>query len=362
MKIEFNKKKLKHLKKLKSNKMKNLFKIICIFFLSITVNSQTVTALQQQNARATGYAIVAAKNPGKSFSVFMVKWDGVHDLEYNANNQINPGWHPQAAIKGNYFDQAFVNNDFTLYSSVVVSQAEFDNYKDAGSDWWIVCSTLPSFSNTGLSISDNGNVGIGTTSPNSTLQIGDSNGSGAPTSEIEVKRLSLAPVTHSGSDWFFTTRDNNPYANLDIGYSNNKTLTLRHDGNVGIGTTNPTSKLTVAGNITSREVKVTVDAGADFVFENDYSLPSLQEIEKYVSENKHLPEIASAKEMKENGINLSEMNIKLLQKMEEMTLYIIEQEKRINIQSNKIETLEKENQTFNSLSERLSKLESQSNK
>jgi hypothetical protein len=96
------------------------------------------------------------------------------------------------------------------------------------------------------------------------------------------------------------------------------------NGNVGIGTANPTSKLTVAGNIASREVKVTVDAGADFVFEKDYDLPSLDSVDKFIKENKHLPEVASAASMQKDGINLSEMNIKLLQKIEELTLYMIE--------------------------------------
>ncbi|SHM97028.1 hypothetical protein [Flavobacterium chilense] len=112
------------------------------------------------------------------------------------------------------------------------------------------------------------------------------------------------------------------------------------NGNVGIGTTNPTSKLTVAGNIASREVKVTVDAGADFVFENNYPLPSLESVDKFIKENKHLPEVASAKEMQKDGINLSEMNIKLLQKIEEMTLYMIEMKKEMVKQNDKISTLE----------------------
>ena len=115
-------------------------------------------------------------------------------------------------------------------------------------------------------------------------------------------------------------------------------MTWNYDGNVGIGTTNPTSKLTVAGNINSREVKVTVDAGADFVFENDYNLPSLDSVDKYIKENKHLPEIASADEMKKDGINLSEMNIKLLQKIEEMTLYMIEIKKENELQKNLLKT------------------------
>lgn len=127
-------------------------------------------------------------------------------------------------------------------------------------------------------------------------------------------------------------------------------FTIMDNGNVGIGTTNPTSKLTVAGNISSREVKVTVDAGADFVFENEYELPSLESVAKYIKENKHLPEIASAKEMQKEGINLSEMNIKLLQKIEELTLYSIEQ-------NDKIKELQIENKRFLDIEKRLEKIE-----
>ena len=129
------------------------------------------------------------------------------------------------------------------------------------------------------------------------------------------------------------------------------------EANVGIGTTNPTSKLTVAGDIVSREVKVTVDAGADFVFDETYNLASLESIDKYIKENKHLPEIASADEMKKDGINLSEMNIKLLQKIEEMTLYLIAQQKINNEQTAQIDSLKRENQTIILMSERITKLE-----
>jgi hypothetical protein len=103
-------------------------------------------------------------------------------------------------------------------------------------------------------------------------------------------------------------------------------------GNVGIGTTNPTQKLTVNGTVYSTEVKVDVSAGTgpDYVFEPTYQLPSLTEIESYIKANKHLPEVPSAKEMETNGINLSEMNMLLLKKVEELTLHLITLEKEVN--------------------------------
>lgn len=125
-------------------------------------------------------------------------------------------------------------------------------------------------------------------------------------------------------------------------------------GDVGIGTQNPDAKLTVAGDIHSQEVKIVVDAGADFVFENDYKLPALEYLEKYLKRNKHLPEIPSEKEMQENGLYLAEMNIKLLQKIEELTLYTIAQEKKLDKQNKSLEDMETK---FLELQKRLEKLE-----
>lgn len=106
-------------------------------------------------------------------------------------------------------------------------------------------------------------------------------------------------------------------------------------GNVGIGTETPKEMLDVAGTIRAREVKVEVTAGMDRVFNNDYSLKPLSEVEAFVKENKHLPEIPSEKHMQENGLNMNEFQIKLLQKIEELTLYVIDLKKE-NLEQNKL--------------------------
>ena len=100
-------------------------------------------------------------------------------------------------------------------------------------------------------------------------------------------------------------------------------------GSVGIGTKNPGSwKLAVNGQIRAKEVKVET-GWSDFVFKSNYVLPTLAEVEAYINEKGHLKDIPSAEEVEENGIFLGEMDSKLLRKIEELTLYIIEQNKRI---------------------------------
>lgn len=129
---------------------------------------------------------------------------------------------------------------------------------------------------------------------------------------------------NGSSDWFMGLNGRN-FGIYCRGYK----VTFLQNGNVGIGTANPSAKLTVAGNIRAREVRVTANAGADFVFEDDYALRPLGELEQFVQENKHLPEIAPAAQMVEEGVKTGEFQIQLLQKVEELTLYIIAQEKRI---------------------------------
>lgn len=175
-----------------------------------------------------------------------------------------------------------------------------------------------------LHLNTNGYVGIGTSKPNAPLTVyGISNffpvltdfGGGDARSFIIDGRVSNSAFISNGFPVVLKTGSGDQPLILDA-------------ARIGIGTSNPDSKLTVAGNIHAKEVKVDLNIPApDYVFANDYNLRTLQEVESYINQNRHLPEIPSAKEFEKNGIQLAEMNMSLLKKVEELTLYIIKMEK-----------------------------------
>jgi hypothetical protein len=140
----------------------------------------------------------------------------------------------------------------------------------------------------------------------------------------------------------------------------NRSMRILGNGNVGIGTANPGSwKLAVNGQIRAKEIKVET-GWSDFVFENNYRLPTLKEVEKHIKEKGHLKDIPSAKEVEKNGIYLGEMDSKLLQKIEELTLYTIGQQKEIENfkkQKYRIDKLEKENKSLKTMNSKLLELQ-----
>ncbi|MBC7758549.1 MAG: hypothetical protein H7069_06810 [Phormidesmis sp. FL-bin-119] len=107
-------------------------------------------------------------------------------------------------------------------------------------------------------------------------------------------------------------------------------------GNIGIGIINPTEKLAVNGNIRAREIRVETTGWPDYVFSKTYELPSLQSTEQYLIAHGHLPGIPSAAEVAVNGIALGEMNVKLLEKIEQLTLHVIALKKEGDARNKKL--------------------------
>jgi hypothetical protein len=174
-----------------------------------------------------------------------------------------------------------------------------------------------------------GKVGIGTTSPLSALHVeGDAyipSGKFYKMGSSTASRLWLSHTSSSGGVVNYA-----PNLYFKSGSSAVDAVAFLANGNVGIGTSNPDQKLTVKGKIHAEEV--ILDANVpfpDYVFSPWYNLMPLKEVEKFVKENNHLPDIPSAGEVAEKGLGLGEMQIKLLQKIEELTLHAIEQGKAI---------------------------------
>ncbi len=130
----------------------------------------------------------------------------------------------------------------------------------------------------------------------------------------------------------------NPMATLDVAGTANISSNFYVGGNIGIGTKNPDQKLTVKGKIHAEEILVDTQIPfPDYVFNSDYQLMPLKEVEQFVKNNHHLPQIPTAGEVLDKGLNLGEMQTKLLQKIEELTLYVIQQQKEIEELKNKIQ-------------------------
>jgi hypothetical protein len=262
-------------------------------------------------------------------------------------------------LGGNVYNRGFSANAIAIFNgSTTAEDIVLYNRNDPGAGL--------------LVLKDSGNVGIGTSSPSQKLTVKGS---------ISIESASLANAGVGSSDLalpygsavrFANDVNNATMPMVTLGNYDGKANTLRigtdawpsqitfrtgdlyssnvggqrmiidNQGNVGIGTTNPTQKLSVNGTVRAKEV--IVDTGwSDFVFDESYKLTTLSETEAFVKAEKHLPGVPSAKEVAEHGISVGEMQAKLLAKIEELTLHQIEQDKRLNAAYQRIEHLEREN-------------------
>lgn len=222
-----------------------------------------------------------------------------------------------------------------------------------------------------MRITSSGNVGIGTTTPADVLTVitnanysgltigynnnnynapgivltrnfndntysGGINWSSITTEDNTGTQLARIMITRSGS-----SAGNKGAMLFQTGGTTN-TMYLDYTGNVGIGTTNPQSLLAVNGTITGKQVTITQTGWPDFVFKKDYPLQPLPELEKYIHQHKHLPDIPSSKEVESKGLNLGDMEKRQMRKVEELTLYQIESEKEIALLKKDVETLKEE--------------------
>jgi len=249
--------------------------------------------------------------------------------------------------------QLYFNNNWNggqiMYRSAFYSQ-------NTWGEWRNLLDSKSNVTSSGtLIITGTGNSGIGTENPKNKLQIGEYNTSSVSKLSLpglynfEEIRLGqygngqngLEMITHKDQTRSFGLR---LFSGIDTGveglliqtadpntslasmaYTTRMVVDL--SGKVGIGTTSPNNKLDVNGTIHSKEVKVDMTGWPDFVFGKEYELPTLEEVEKHITEKGHLENIPSEKEVLANGINLGELNSKLLQKIEELTLYMIELKK-----------------------------------
>lgn len=208
------------------------------------------------------------------------------------------------------------NTSFLLHNGASGNNLEFAANNSGSVTWQI------------LNLTKTGNVGIGTSSPNSKLQVKGNGGV-----------MSIEGSDHSYIQFYPDGYSSGRKAWLGYGSASDNWITLSSEGNGGI-VLNPGSHfVAVEGTLKAKQIQVKTNIWADYVFEDDYNLMSLNEVENFIDENNHLPNIPSQEEVLSQGIDVGEMQRLQMEKIEELTLYILQLDERVNKLENENNTL-----------------------
>lgn len=184
-----------------------------------------------------------------------------------------------------------------------------------------------------------GNVGIGTANPTAKLEVvGDIRAYRDGSDSIKSQLYFANEANNRAWNWQLTANGESAYWGFN-GSTWAEMLRVNFAGNVGIGTTNPSHKLSVNGSIRAKEV--IVETGwADHVFEEGYSMRSLKDVESHIEEHGHLPDVPSAATVESQGLSVGEAQKIMMQKIEELTLYMIEKDNQISALQQRVAELE----------------------
>jgi len=233
------------------------------------------------------------------------------------------------SVSGLYNLQALPKNDVHFNGTVGIGTAKPG----------LLPNATPGGSNALLEVK--GNIRINTLSTTASGEIGNLQFLKAHTHDINTVYSSaeIRAFTTSGYDGGlrFYTSQHVGNGNYDL----RSAMTINHLGNIGVGAEASSDKFSVNGSIRAKKITVSQTGWPDYVFDSSYSLRTLSEVEHFITKNKHLPDMPSAKEVEEKGISVGDNQTLLLKKIEELTLYMISMNKEIIQLKNKNQQLEK---------------------
>lgn len=278
----------------------------------------TILGAPKLTVAANGFAGIGTTTPGTQLHV---KGSGANLLRLDSSNPDS--W------------MAFYSsNDYKGYAGVYSGDNDMDFGTGNTNATGKVHLTINGYPK--LTVAHNGNVGIGTTGPQAQLHVRSddvqpifsetTNPDNIMVFHTAYGYKGYLGVLSNDNDMDFGMTNSNSTGNVNLVTDGKARLTVFANGNVGIGTSSNEYALSVNGTIRSKQVRVET-GWADYVFDNDFRLRPLAEVEAFIQDNKHLPDVTPAAEIQKNGLEVAQQMTEMMQKIEELTLYVIQLDK-----------------------------------